>query len=110
MKIQNISFTVTDWERITSEVYEGETGTSYWRTLKKGDIRVRKIEYSPGYRADHWCAKGHILLVLEGELIIQLKNGQKYTLIQGQSFQTGDDESNPHLAFTEKGAKVFIVD
>jgi len=110
MKIQNIPFTVTDWERITLEEYKGETGTSYWQTFKKGDIRVRKIEYSPGYRADHWCGKGHILLVLEGELVIQLKNGQEYTLTQGKSFQAADDESNPHLALTEKGAKVFIVD
>jgi len=110
MKIQDIPFTATDWEKITLEEYKGETGTSFWRTSKNGDIRVRKIEYSPGYRADNWCDKGHILLVLEGELVIQLKNGQEYTLTQGKSFQAGDDESNPHLAFTEKGAKVFIVD
>lgn len=110
MKMQDIPFTVTDWEQIAKEEYKGKTGTSYGQTVNKGDIRVRKIEYSPGYRADHWCGKGHILLVLEGELFIQLKNGQKYTLIQGKSFQTSDDESNPHLAFTDIGAKVFIVD
>ncbi len=110
MKIQDIPYTVTDWERITLEEYKGEAGTSYWRTFKNGDIRMRRIEYSPGYRADHWCGKGHILLVLEGELIIQLKNGQEYTLTQGMSFQAADDESNPHLALTDIGAKVFIVD
>ncbi|MCJ7581173.1 MAG: DHCW motif cupin fold protein [Candidatus Aminicenantes bacterium] len=110
MKMQNIPFTVTNWERVTLEEYKGETGTSFWQTFKNGDIRVRKIEYSPGYRADHWCSKGHILLVLEGELIIQLKDGQEYTLTQGKSFQAGDDESNPHLAYTDRGAKVFIVD
>ncbi len=110
MKIQDIPFTVINWERVTLEEHKGETGTSFWRTLKNGDIRIRKIEYSPGYRADHWCGRGHILLVLEGELIIQLKNGEEYTLSQGKSFQAADDESNPHLAYTEKGAKVFIVD
>lgn len=110
MKIQDIPFTVTNWEEITTEAYKGEPGTSYWRTIQKGDIRVRKIEYSPGYRADHWCGRGHILLVLEGELFIQLKDGTEYTLSQGQSFIVGDDESNPHLAYTDKGAKVFIVD
>jgi len=110
MNMQDIPFTVTDWEQIPFEEYKGKTGTSYWQMFKKGNIRVRKIEYSPGYRADHWCSKGHILLVLEGELFIQLKNVQKFTLTQGMSFQAGDDESNPHLAYTEKGAKVFIVD
>ncbi|MFC2161753.1 DHCW motif cupin fold protein [Acidobacteriota bacterium] len=110
MKIQNIPFTVTSWNRIALEEYKGETGTSFCQTFDKGNTRVRKIEYSQGYRADHWCGKGHILLVLEGELIIRLKNGQKYTLTQGMSFQVRDDDSNPHLALTEKGAKVFIVD
>ncbi len=110
MKIQDIPFTVTDWERITIEEYKGKAGTSYWQTFNKGDIRVRKIEYSPGYRADHWCSKGHILLILEGELFVQLKNGQEYTLTQGMSFLTGDDESNPHMAYSDKGARVFIVD
>lgn len=110
MKIQDIPFTITDWGQIPKEEYKGETGTSFWQTVNKGDIRVRKIEYSPGYRADHWCSKGHILLVLEGKLLVQLKNGQEYTLKKGMSFQAGDNESNPHLAFTDHGATVFIVD
>ncbi len=110
MIIQDIPFTVTDWEQITFEVQEGETGTSTSRTLNNGNIRVRKIEYSPGYRADHWCSKGHVLLILEGELFIQLKKGQEFTLTQGMSFQAGDDKFNPHLASSVKGAKVFIVD
>jgi len=68
------------------------------------------IEYSPGYKADHWCPRGHVLLVLEGELNIELKDGQKFKLTPGMSFQVADDEENPHLAFTDAGAKVFIVD
>ncbi len=68
------------------------------------------IEYSPGYKADHWCPRGHVLLVLEGELVIELKDGQKFTLMPGMSFQVADDEENPHLALTEAGADVFIVD
>lgn len=110
MKIQDIPFTVTNWESITLEEKKGETGTAYYQTSIHGNIQLRKIEYSPGFRADHWCSKGHILLVLEGELVIQLKDGQKHTLTQGKSFLAGDDESNPHIAITEKGAKVFIVD
>jgi quercetin dioxygenase-like cupin family protein len=68
------------------------------------------VEYSPGFRSDHWCARGHVLLVLEGELIIELKDGQIFHMPPGTSFQAADDDVNPHLAFTDKGAKVFIVD
>jgi len=110
MKLENVPFTVSDWSTILVEEYKGESGTSFWRTFEMGNIRVRMVEYSPGYYADHWCGRGHVLLVLEGELGIKLKDGQEDTLLSGMSFQAGDDEDNPHLAFTEKGAKVFIVD
>lgn len=110
MQIQDVPFTVTHWDNETPAEYKGETGTSFWRTFEQGNIRVRMIEYSPGYKADHWCPRGHVLLVLKGELVIELKDGQKFTLVPGMSFQAADDEKNPHLAFTEIGAKVFIVD
>jgi len=110
MKILNVPFTITDWSKIQPVEYKGETGTSYWHTFKAGNVRVRMVEYSPGFTSDHYCSRGHILLVLEGELKIKLKDGQTFSLIQGMSFQAEDDESNPHLAYTEKGAKVFIVD
>lgn len=71
---------------------------------------MRIVEYSPGYQADHWCGRGHVLLVLEGELSIRLKDGREFTLSAGTSFQAADDDENPHLGFTEKGARVFIVD
>jgi hypothetical protein len=37
-----------------------------------GEIRVRKVEYSAGYKADHWCKKGHIILCTEGEMETEL--------------------------------------
>ncbi len=110
MKIQDVPFTVTRWEKEIPVEHKGETGTSFWRTFEAGNLRVRMIEYSPGYKADHWCARGHVLLVLEGELNIELKDGQKFKITPGMSFQAADDEENPHLALTEVGAKVFIVD
>jgi len=88
MKIQDVPFSLTDWEEVTPTEHKGETGTSFWRTFEMGNLRVRMVEYSPGYMADHWCARGHVLLVLEGELKNELKD----------------------RASTEKGAKVFIVD
>ena len=110
MKIQDVPFAVTHWDNEIPTEYKGETGTSFWRTIEEGNIRVRMIDYSPGYKADHWCPRGHVLFVLEGELYIELKDGQKFKLMPGMSFQVADDEENPHLALTEVGAKVFIVD
>lgn len=110
MNIQDIPFHVTDWNQLTLVEHKGEKGFSFWRTFEAGNIRVRMVEYSAGFRSDHWCPRGHVLLVLEGELVLNLKNGQEYTLGPRTSFQVADDEANPHLASSPKGAKVFIVD
>jgi len=110
MKIEDVPFSTTDWNEIAPVEYKGETGTSFWRTFEAGNIRVRTVEYSPGFKSDHWCGRGHVLLVLKGELILKLKDGQEFTLTSGTSFQVADDDTNAHLALTEKGAKVFIVD
>ncbi|MFB0565366.1 MAG: DHCW motif cupin fold protein [Candidatus Aminicenantaceae bacterium] len=110
MKIKDVPFSTTDWSKIEQVEYKGETGTSFWKTFEAGNIRVRIVEYSPGFKSDHWCGRGHVLLVLEGELVIRLKDGKEFKLASGSSFQVEDDDSNPHLAFTEKGTKVFIMD
>ena|SRR5437879_3809269 len=109
MKIENIPFTTTDWSTITSTEHPGETGKAFWRTLQFGDIRIRMVEYTPGYKADHWCSKGHIILVLEGELITRLQSGQEVVLTSGMSYQV-QDEGEAHRSETNTGAKLFIVD
>lgn len=110
MKIMDVPFETTEWSKIEPSEHKGETGTSFWRTFEAGNIRVRLVEYSPGFKSDHWCARGHVLLVLEGELVIKLKDGREFILNSGTSFQVADDDTNSHLAYTDKGAKVFIVD
>jgi hypothetical protein len=80
-----------------------------WRTLEIGNIRVRIVEYSPGYSADHWCTRGHVLLVLEGELSTELKDGRKFVLRSGMTYQVASD-AEPHRSSTRTGAKLFIVD
>ncbi len=82
---------------------------AYWRTLEMGNIRVRMVEYSAGYMADHWCSRGHVLLVLEGELVTELQNGESHTLRSGMSCQVADD-AMPYRSHTTKGTKLFIVD
>jgi quercetin dioxygenase-like cupin family protein len=109
MKITDLPFTSIDWNTITSTEHTGINGSAYWRTFEMGNIRVRMVEYTPGYLADHWCSKGHVLLVLEGELTTELQDGRKFKLTSGMSYQVADD-INPHRSFTEKGAKLFIVD
>ena len=109
MQIADIPFGLTDWSTIDPTTHPGESGTAYWRTRQFGEIRVRIVEYSPGYLADHWCEKGHILLCLEGELETQLADGRKVLLTPGMSYQVADG-AEPHRSATRLGAKLFVVD
>ena len=109
MKMSEIPFGITDWATVEATEHKGVTGMAYWRTRNFGDIRVRMVEYTPGYSADHWCVKGHILLCLEGELHTELEDGRELALKPGMSYQVAD-EAEPHRSFTSVGAKLFIVD
>lgn len=109
MNMSGIPFATIDWSRVPVERHAGETGFATWKTAAAGDVRVRIVEYSPGYKADHWCAKGHIILVLEGELVTELEDGRSTTLGPGMGYHVGDG-AMPHRSTTEAGAKLFIVD
>ena len=109
MKIENVPFSTINWFEIEPTIHSGVNGEALWRTFEMGNIRVRMVEYTPGYLADHWCSRGHVLLCLEGELVTELSDGRKFTLTPGTSYQVADDV-NPHRSYTEKGAKLFIVD
>ena len=109
MNMQSIPFGTTDWTAIEVTTHPGETGTAYWRTQHFGEIRVRMVEYTPGYLADHWCKKGHILLCLEGSLDTELEDGRTFTLTPGISYQVADN-AEAHRSSTATGAKLFIVD
>src|SRR6516162_1920845 len=109
MKITDIPFGTTDWSSIEPTVQRGDSGVATWRTRQFGDIRVRLVEYSPGYVADHWCQKGHILFCMDGELGTELADGRWFTLRPGMSYQVADG-AEAHRSRTEKGARLFIVD
>jgi hypothetical protein len=109
MRIENLPFTAVDWTKVPETEHPGDSGAAYWRTLQLGPIRVRKVRYSPGYLADHWCSKGHVLLVLEGELVTELQDGSAVTLTPGMSYHVADDLM-PHRSRTAGGASLFIVD
>lgn len=110
MKLPATPFSLTDWSAVAATAYPGETGEAVWRTFAAGDLRVRMVDYSPGYLADHWCDRGHVLLVLEGELVVELRDGRTFALRPGMSFQVSDFGDAAHRARTQTGAKVFIVD
>ncbi len=109
MQITQIPFGTTDWAAVKAERKAGETGWADWRVCQFGAIRVRMLEYSPGYSSDHWCSKGHILLCLEGELVTVLEDGREFVLRPGMSYQVADG-AEPHRSSTKFGAKLFVVD
>lgn len=109
MQFGTLPFMTTDWAAIPTSEHPGASGRALWRTVEAGDVRVRMVECSEGYLADHWCNRGHVLLVLEGELVTELQDGRVVVLTAGMSYQVAHD-ATPHRSKTSTGAKLFIVD
>ena len=109
MELHDIPFGITDWSVVEATEHAGETGMAHWRTRQCGSVRVRMVEYSPGYLADHWCEKGHILLCLAGELETELTDGRRFVLTPGMSYQVAD-HAEAHRSRSASGATLFIVD
>ena len=109
MHLTAIPFNTTDWSTVEPTVHRGEAGQALWRTQHHGGVRVRMVEYTPGYVSDHWCDKGHVLLVLEGELHTELRDGRRFVLTPGMTYQVADGV-DAHRSAAPGGAKLFIVD
>lgn len=109
MKNSGIQFQVINWDSISKTEHSGETGMGFWQTMQFEGLRVRIVEYSAGYLADHWCKKGHIVHCLEGEFISELQNGEKYLLKKGMTYVVSDDLSS-HRSETKHGVKLLIID
>jgi hypothetical protein len=109
MKMTDIPFGTTDWSALVPEERTAAAGRALWRTRQFGDVRVRMVEYTPGYVSDHWCEKGHILLCLAGELHTELADGRRFTLTPGMSYQVADG-AEPHRSTAPRGATLFVVD
>lgn len=109
MIIEGVPFGLTDWSAVPETVHPGSTGIAHWRTVQAGNVRIRMVTYSAGYTADHWCSRGHVLLVLEGDLLTEVQGGSIHTLSAGMSYQVSDDVA-PHRSSTTTGARLFIVD
>jgi len=109
MQLSSFPFQALNWSSIPRNEHKGETGLAYWQVFMMGEIRVRKVEYSTGYKADHWCKKGHIILCTEGEMYTELDDGRIMKLTAGMTYFVGDD-CEAHCSSTKTGCKLFIVD
>ena len=109
MQLRDIPFGTTRWAEVPATTHAGAAGTATWRTRQFGEVRVRMVEYSAGYVADHWCRKGHILLCLDGELHTELADGRSFVLQPGMSYQVADG-AEAHRSAAPGGARLFVVD
>jgi len=104
-----IEYQVVDWSDVPKTEHPGETGLAWWQTLQFDGLRIRIVEYSPGYLADHWCLKGHIVHCLEGDFESELQNGEKRVLTKGMTYIVSDDLSS-HRSSTKSGVRLLIID
>jgi quercetin dioxygenase-like cupin family protein len=107
--MSTIDFQTIDWDKIPKTEHTGAEGTSFWQTLEFDDLRMRIVEYSAGYLADHWCQKGHIVHCLEGEIESELENGTSFSLSKGMTYIVSDDVSS-HRSTSKNGVKLLIID
>ena len=107
--MSNIPFQTIDWTTIEKVEYKGETGVALWQTIQFGGLRIRLVEYSNGYLADHWCQKGHIVHCLDGEFISELGSGEKVKLSKGETYVVSDELSS-HRSISVNGVKLLIID
>ncbi|MBI5476977.1 MAG: DHCW motif cupin fold protein [Ignavibacteriales bacterium] len=109
MDDKNIPFQTIDWTSIPKTEYKGESGSAFWQTVQFPGLRIRIVEYSKGYLADHWCQKGHIVHCLEGEFVTELQNGKEFRLTKGMTYVVSDDLSS-HRSKSKDGIKLMIID
>lgn len=105
----NIKFQVVNWNLIETIKHTGQVGDAFWKTINFDGLRIRIVEYSKGYLADHWCKKGHIVHCLAGDFVTELECGNKFSLTKGMTYVVSDDLSC-HRSFSEGGVKLLIID
>jgi hypothetical protein len=109
ISMSDINFQTIDWSTVEKTLHPGETGEAFWQTLQFPGLRIRIVEYSAGYLADHWCRKGHIVHCLEGEFVSEMENGEEFALTTGMTYIVSDELSS-HRSVSRDGAKLLIMD
>jgi len=109
MVTANIPFQTINWSAIGRNEHPGETGLAFWQMVEFPDLRLRMVEYSPGYLANHWCKKGHVVHCLQGEFVSEMETGERFVLKKGMTYVVSDDLSS-HRSVTNSGVKLLIID
>ena len=104
-----LPFRTIDWNTVPRTEHAGASGSAVWQTIEYPGLRVRIVEYSPGYLADHWCRKGHVIHCLEGAFASRLESGEEFKLEKGMTYVVSDDASS-HKSFSEHGVRLLIID
>jgi hypothetical protein len=104
-----IPFQLIDWSNVETTEHAGTNGLAFWKTLQYSGLRIRIVEYSEGYVADHWCRKGHIVHCLQGELITEHENGEQFILKEGMTYVVSDELSS-HRSIAKQAVKLLIID
>ncbi len=107
--MSTIPFQTIDWSVVEKVEHKGDAGSAFWQTIQFPGLRIRLVEYSPGYKADHWCEKGHVVHCLQGEMISELQTGEHQLLSAGMMYVVSDDQSS-HRSASENGVKLLIID
>jgi len=107
--MSNIEFQTINWSQVEQTVHAGESGLAFWKTMQYDGLRIRMVEYSQGYLADHWCQKGHIVHCLEGQLVSEMQNGNSFILTKGMTYIVSDELSS-HRSVSKDGVKLLIID
>jgi hypothetical protein len=109
MSNKNIPFQTIDWTAIPKTEHKGESGKAFWQTIQFPGLRIRIVEYSKGYIADHWCQKGHIVHCLDGEFVSESQDGKESIMAKGSTYVVSDDLSS-HRSISKDGVKLMIID
>ena len=107
MILSSFPFQLLNWSSIEKAAHKGITGMAYWQVFMMNNIRIRMVEYSANYAADHWCSKGHIIFCIEGEMETELQDGRKFILTKGMTYQVGDN-NEAHRTSTKMVAAYLL--
>jgi len=107
--MNKIPFQLIDWDAVPVTEHKGETGMAFWRTLQLGNLRIRRVDYSENYLADHWCQKGHIVHCLSGSFVSEMESGEKFSLSEGMTYVVSDNLSS-HRSVSTGGVSLLIID
>ncbi len=109
MDFTSFPFSATDFDQVPVEIHNGTTGVAEWKIILRDNVRIRLVTFSAEYLSDHWCNKGHIIFCVDGQMVMELENGNRHPIKKGQMHTVGD-KIDAHRTYSREGCTLFIVD